>query len=85
MSRLSELFRNPFSFLFTSRSAEERVAVYILREHGRGRDLEDILDDPYVRNNVSEHDIGRILERPEIVRALGSDVVAARGDDAPGT
>jgi hypothetical protein len=75
VGRLSGLLRNPFSFLFATKSAEERIVVYILREHSRGRTLADILDDPYVRNRVSEHDVARILERPEVVRALGADSV----------
>ena len=49
MSRLSDFFSNPFSFLFTRSSEEDRLAAYVIREHGRGRGLDDILDDPYVR------------------------------------
>jgi len=41
MSRLSDLFRNPFSFLSTRSSQEERLATYVIREHERGRALED--------------------------------------------
>jgi hypothetical protein len=78
VGRLSEFFRNPFSFLFASRTADDRVAAYIVREHGRGRGLDDIRDDPYVVNRVTENDIGRILERPEVVKALGSDAPAAQ-------
>ena len=76
MERLKAFLRNPFSFLFTGNGAEDRVAVYILREHGRGRSLSDILDDPYVRNRCSDRGIARILERPEVIRALGDDIVA---------
>ena len=78
MDRLSAFLRNPFSFLFTTRSAEERASAYIVREHDRGRTLADILDDPYVRNRLSEQDIGRVLERPEVVRALGHDTIEAQ-------
>ena len=49
MGRLSDFFRNPFSFLFTRSSQEDRLAAYVIREHERGRALDDILDDPYVR------------------------------------
>ena len=72
MARFS--MRSPFAFLFARKRSEEQVAVYITREHKRGRDLADILDDPYVKNRCNEQDIARILERPEIVRALGDDV-----------
>jgi len=77
VERLTAFLRNPFSFLFASKGSEERVAVYILREHKRGRSLSDILDDPYVRNHCSDRDISRVLERPEVIRALGHDIVSA--------
>ena len=76
MERLTAFLRNPFSFLFASKGAEERVAVYILREHKRGRSLSEVLDDPYVRNHCTDREIARVLERPEVVRALGDDIVA---------
>jgi len=78
VSRLGSFFRNPFSFLFESKSSEERVAAYVVREHDRGRTLEDILDDPYVVNRVSEDGARRVLERPEVVKALGDDIAEAR-------
>lgn len=68
--------RNPFSFLFAPKQSEERVAVYIVREHKRGRSLSEIVDDPYVRNRCSERDVARVLERPEVIHALGEDIVA---------
>src|SRR6188768_4031715 len=37
--------RNPFSFLFARSGAEDRLAGYVIREHGRGRSLTEILDD----------------------------------------
>ena len=68
--------RNPFSFLFASKRSEKQVATYILREHRRGRNLDDILDDLYVKNRCSDQDVARILETPEVVQALGDDIVA---------
>jgi hypothetical protein len=76
VERLTAFLRNPFSFLLASRRGEERVAVYVVREHKRGRSLSDILDDPYVRNRCTEREIARVLERPEVVHALGDDIVA---------
>jgi hypothetical protein len=78
VSRLGAFFRNPFSFLFESKSSEERVAAYVIREHERGRTLDDILDDPYVLNRLNEDGVRRVLERPEVVRALGDDIAEAR-------
>jgi hypothetical protein len=74
MGRLGALFRNPFSFLFTHSSQEDRVAAYLIREHERGRSLSEILEDPYVKNRCTPREIDRILERPELIRALGDDV-----------
>jgi hypothetical protein len=77
VERLTAFLRNPFSFLFASKSGEDRVAVYIVREHGRGRNLEDILLDPYVKNRCTEREVARVLDRPEVIHALGDDIAAA--------
>ena len=77
MGRLSDLFRNPFSLLFTRSSQEDRLATYVIREHDRGRALDDILDDPYVRNRAQPQQIARVLDRPEVIHALGESAVAA--------
>jgi hypothetical protein len=74
--QLSSFLRNPFSFLFARSGKEERLAAYVIREHERGRALSEILDDPYIRNRATPHELARILDRPEIVRALGDSVVA---------
>ena len=71
MLNLRSVLRNPFSFLFTRSSAEDRVVSYVIREHERGRDVDEILDDPYVRNRLSESQRLRLIERPELVEALG--------------
>ena len=77
MGRLSDLFRNPFSFLFTRSSQEDQLATYVIREHQRGRPLDDILEDPYVRNRAQPQEIARLLDRPEVIRAVGEGTVAA--------
>ena len=76
MARLRSFVRNPFSFLFAGSSKEERIAAYIIREHDRGRRLTEILDDPYVRNRVTEREVARLLERPEVIEALGRATVS---------
>jgi hypothetical protein len=75
MQRLVSLLRSPFSFLFSSSSVEDRVAAYVIREHARGRGLSEILDDRYVQNRLSVQQQRRLLDRPEIVHALGDDAV----------
>ena len=74
---LRDLLRNPFSFLFTRSSGEERIAAYVIREHERGRALAEILDDPYIKNRTTEGERERLLDRPEVIRALGRDEVEA--------
>ena len=67
-----------FSFLFQRSSAEERVAQYVVREHDRGRALSEILEDNYVINRLqSPQQRARLLERPEILQAVGGDMVEA--------
>jgi hypothetical protein len=71
--------RNPFSFLFARSSKEEQVVAYITREHRRGRRLTEILEDRYVQNRLTPQQQLRLLERPEVVKALGEqDIDAAR-------
>ena len=70
-------FRNLFSFLFQRSSAEERLAAYVIREHERGRDLAEILEDNYVQNRLTPSQRARLLDRPEVIKALGSETVEA--------
>jgi hypothetical protein len=75
MQRFGSLLRSPFSFLFARSSTEERVAAYVIREHSRGRSLGEILDDRYVQNRLSPHQRLRLLDRPEVIQALGDETV----------
>lgn len=70
-------FRDLFSFLFQRSSAEERIAAYVIREHGRGRDLAEILEDRYVQNRVTPEQRARLLDRPEVIRAIGKDTISS--------
>ena len=76
MVRLSSFLRNPFSFLFARSGKEERLAAYAIREHERGRPLAEILEDPYIRNRATPQEVARLLDRPEVIRALGESTVA---------
>ncbi|MBA3429559.1 MAG: hypothetical protein H0U07_13455 [Actinobacteria bacterium] len=69
-------FRDLFSFLFQRSSAEERVASYVIREHERGRDLSEILEDRYVQNRLTPDQRARLLDRPEVIKAIGNDTVS---------
>ena len=68
---LRDIFRN----LFARSQGEDRIAQYVIREHERGRALNEILDDPYIKNRTTEQERARLLDRPEVVRALGRDTV----------
>ena len=64
-----------FSFLFQGSAGEERVAQYVIREHDRGRPLAEIMEDRYVLNRLeSPEKRARLLDRPEVVQAVGSDM-----------
>jgi hypothetical protein len=75
--RLSSFLRNPFSFLFARSGKEERLSAYVIREHERGRALAEILEDPYIRNRATPNEVARMLDRPEVIHALGEGPVAA--------
>jgi hypothetical protein len=70
-------FKDLFSFLFQRSTHEERVAQYVIREHDRGRALREILEDKYVINRLtSPAQRARLLDRPEVLHAVGSDIAA---------
>jgi len=73
-------FRNPFSFLFARSGQEDRLATYVIREHERGRSLEEIMSDRYLINRTTDSQRQRLLDRPEVVEALGRDTVASARD-----
>jgi hypothetical protein len=72
-----EIFKNLYSFLFQRGSAEEHVTRYVIREHDRGRSLEEILDDRYVQNRLSAEQQMRLLDNPEIIEAISGDILEA--------
>jgi hypothetical protein len=74
--RITFNVRNPFAFLFVSTRREQYLAEYVLREFARGRSLQDVMADPYVRNRSTPEERARLLERPEVVGAIGEQVVA---------
>ena len=77
MGGIARFVRGLFSFLGARSTQEERVVAYVIREHDRGRSLNEILDDPYVRNRCSSHEIARLLDRPDLLNAIGDDMAEA--------
>ena len=49
----------------------------MIREHHRGRPLAEILEDHYVTNRLTPEQIRRLLERQDVIHAVGEDTVAA--------
>ena len=69
-------FRNPFTGLFTASRREQHLTLYILREVRRGRSLSDVLADAYVVNRATEEQRKRLLDRPELIEAIGDEAIA---------
>jgi hypothetical protein len=67
--------RNPFAFLAVRSKREGYLEQYVLRQFARGRPLEKILEDRYVRNRSTAAERARLLDRPEIVAAIGRQAV----------
>ena len=72
---LVDAIKSAFSFLSSRTQSEERIAQYVIREHHRGRPVHDILEDHYVTNRLTAVQIKRLLDRPDLLHALGEGLV----------
>jgi hypothetical protein len=72
---LVDAIKGAFSFLSSRSQSEERVAQYVIREHHRGRSLQDVLEDHYVTNRLTAEQIRRLLDRPDVLHSLGESLV----------
>jgi len=61
----------------TSDPVEERVVEYVIREVHNGRTLMEVINDPYVRNRLSDEKREEILQNPEVLDALEEEIQAA--------
>jgi hypothetical protein len=68
-------FRSQLAALFGRSRQDQYLEQYLLREHARGRRLDEILNDAYIRNRTSREQRDRLLDRPEIVAAIGRKAV----------
>jgi hypothetical protein len=68
--------RNPFKSLFGKTRREQYVERYVLREHRKGRAFAEILEDPYVLAWSTPDERARLLERPDVVAAVGANAIA---------
>ncbi len=65
-------------------SKDEALAGYIVREHRLGRSIDEILEDRYLKNRATDEQRLRLLERPEVIRAIGEDTAATARERARG-
>lgn len=56
---------------------EERIVDYVVREVRSGRKLSEALNDPYVRNRLSQEKLAHVLENPEVIGAIESEIANA--------
>lgn len=73
MSTFTTEFDDFFERFFEN-ATETRVNEFIIRELDAGRDLFDILNDPYIKNRVPEERRAQLLENPEIIDAFTKEL-----------
>jgi hypothetical protein len=76
---MSDEHATPFERLGGSAN-EDAIARYVIAEAGRGRNLADVFDDPYVTNRADEGTLHRLLDRHDVVDAVGDATVAELRD-----
>ncbi|HET6691759.1 MAG TPA: hypothetical protein VFG74_12940 [Miltoncostaeaceae bacterium] len=55
----------------TESAQHKRLIEYVVRQLHTGRNLQDVMDDPYVTNRSKTIDRRALLEEPEVVDAAG--------------
>jgi hypothetical protein len=56
--------------------AEDAVARYVIAETAAGRKLSEVLDDSFVENRLGSAGIHALLDRKDVIDAVGGDAVA---------
>ena len=56
-------------------AAEDALVRYVVREVELGRTLAEVFEDPYVTNRATATDRMRLMERREVIDAVGEDVL----------
>lgn len=67
--------KNPFASLFGRTRREDFLANYVIRESRRGRTFAEVIDDPYVVNRSTPEQRARLLERADVIAAVGTEQV----------
>lgn len=57
--------------------AEERIINYIVREVRLGRKLSSVLQDPYIRNRLTDEQIDEVIESPDVLEAVERELTSA--------
>ncbi|HET6174316.1 MAG TPA: hypothetical protein VFD90_17020 [Gaiellales bacterium] len=56
-------------------ATEDALVRYVVREVESGRPLAEVMADPYITNRADRVDARRLLDRPEVIAAVGGDVL----------
>ncbi len=64
------------AFSFGKNRKLELGSEHLITEHHKGRSLDEIMKDSYIVNLLSPNQIPKLLERPEVLKAFGDDLVA---------
>ena len=56
-------------------ATEDALVRYVVREIAVGRPLAEVMQDAYVTNRAGQVDARRLLDRPEVIAAVGDDVL----------
>jgi hypothetical protein len=56
-------------------ATENALVRYVVREVAMGRPLAEVMADPYITNRAGQVDTRRLLDRPEVIAAVGDDVL----------
>jgi hypothetical protein len=67
--------KNPFASLFGRTRSEDFLAAYVMRECRRGRTFAEVIEDPYVLNRSTPEQRARLLERADVIAAVGTEQV----------
>lgn len=59
----------------TDSAKHKRLIEYVVRQLQNGRDLQPVLEDPYVVNRISLIERRALLEEPEVIEAAGDEVL----------
>jgi hypothetical protein len=59
----------------TESAKHKRLIEYVVRQLNSGRDLKQVLEDPYVVNRITLVERRALLEEPEVIDAASSEVL----------